>query len=160
MTFFAKVEALRRRRGLSQRALAHALKVDPSAISRWKERGSNPHEATVAQLAELFGVTVEVLTDDDRELPASAGQATADHPALVAESRAVSPHSDRRLDQLEATAQKLITLATNLAQQVAALRAASDPPARGTASPELLQRVHALQREGLRHEEQGQRPAS
>jgi len=77
MTFFEKITVLRKRRGLSERALAHALTIDPSAISRWRSRGNLPREAIAAHLAAYFGVPVELLTDDTLDLPAPAAPSPA-----------------------------------------------------------------------------------
>lgn len=68
MQFPDKVSALLSVRGLSQRALAAELGVSNGTVAGWV-RGARPHPGAARQLADHFGVTVDDLLDDGRELP-------------------------------------------------------------------------------------------
>lgn len=72
MTFFKKLVTLCTRRGVSPRAVALAIGFDPSAIAQWKRRGGLPRPAISAQIADYFGITIEDLLDDTRELSTPA----------------------------------------------------------------------------------------
>ncbi len=59
---------LMRRRGLTTRDVGNAIDLDHSAVARWL-KGTRPYAASVAKLAEYFGVVVDDLLDESRELP-------------------------------------------------------------------------------------------
>jgi transcriptional regulator with XRE-family HTH domain len=72
-TFGTKIKILRTRRGLSQRALARALKkqgieISQRAISAWED-GANPRPEMAAESARFFGVPVDDLVDDTKPCP-------------------------------------------------------------------------------------------
>ncbi|MBQ3357050.1 MAG: helix-turn-helix domain-containing protein [Oscillospiraceae bacterium] len=72
----ARIALLRRQAGLSQRALAAALQVSPSAVGMYEQERRVPSTALLVEMARLFGVTTDFL------LTGSA--AAADAPRLLA----------------------------------------------------------------------------
>jgi transcriptional regulator with XRE-family HTH domain len=64
-----KISLLFTRHGLSARAVAKALQLSNSTVTGWTKT-ARPQPAQAKQLAEFFGVDVEDLLDDARELPA------------------------------------------------------------------------------------------
>jgi len=69
MTFIEKFERLCRLHGLSERAAANRIGVNQSAISRWRSRGSLPRPSLAKKLADFFDTPVEILLNDDIEIP-------------------------------------------------------------------------------------------
>ena len=59
--FGLALRELRRRAGLTQRALAIALDVTPSVVHRWERRGATPSTPHLVRLAAVLGVTVDDL---------------------------------------------------------------------------------------------------
>lgn len=76
----ARIALLRRRAGLSQRALAKKLRVSPSAIGMYEQGRRIPASALLLQMAELFGVSTDFLL---------RGEALSRDDALVCEEAAV-----------------------------------------------------------------------
>lgn len=70
-----------RKRRLTQLELGNALGISHTSVGRWLS-GSVPHKRTVAQVATYFGVRVEDLLDDSREI------ADSTETTLLAESQA------------------------------------------------------------------------
>jgi len=72
----ARIALLRRQAGLSQRALAAALQVSPSAVGMYEQSRRIPSAALLIEMARLFGVSTDFLL---------TGRAkTADAPCLIA----------------------------------------------------------------------------
>lgn len=69
MTFGEKLFQLRRKRGMSQEALAQELHVSRQAISRWELGEVAPDTGNVLAVSRLFGVSTDYLLRDecDRE---------------------------------------------------------------------------------------------
>ena len=57
----ARIALLRRQAGLSQRALAAALKVSPSAVGMYEQERRIPSTALLVEMARLFGVSTDFL---------------------------------------------------------------------------------------------------
>ena len=57
----ARIALLRRQAGLSQRALAAALKVSPSAVGMYEQERRVPSTALLVEMARLFGVSTDFL---------------------------------------------------------------------------------------------------
>ena len=57
-----KLETLRRKKGLTQEALADELRVSLQAVGKWVRGEARPHPSTAYQLAQYFGI------DDPEEL--------------------------------------------------------------------------------------------
>ena len=59
---------LRKRKGLSQKELADRLAFSPSAVNKWEHGINTPDMKTLAQMAELFGVSCDDLYNPERSL--------------------------------------------------------------------------------------------
>ena len=91
MEFSEKLMTLRRRAGLSQEQLADRLGVTRQSVSKWEGGAAVPELGKLVALADLFGVTLDDLVREERELPEPG-----------------TPLSPRQADRLE---QKLDALA-------------------------------------------------
>lgn len=69
----ALVRQLRRERSMTQRQLAKMLHVSAQAVSKWETGAGVPDVGLLAQLASLFGVSVERLLRGDLEPNESDG---------------------------------------------------------------------------------------
>ena len=65
----ANIVSYRKHIGLTQAGLAEKLNYSDKAVSKWERGESVPDVLTLAQLAELFGVTVDDLLQDPNALP-------------------------------------------------------------------------------------------
>ncbi|HIS58978.1 MAG TPA: helix-turn-helix transcriptional regulator [Candidatus Faecousia faecipullorum] len=63
------IAAYRKQTGLTQAGLAEKLNYSDKAVSKWERGDSIPDVLTLAQMAELFGVTVNDLLTDPDALP-------------------------------------------------------------------------------------------
>lgn len=63
------IAACRKRANLTQAGLAEKLNYSDKAVSKWERGESMPDVLTLVQLAELFGVSVNVLLSDPNALP-------------------------------------------------------------------------------------------
>ena len=57
----ARIALLRRQAGISQRALAAALRVSPSAVGMYEQERRVPSTALLVEMARLFGVSTDFL---------------------------------------------------------------------------------------------------
>jgi transcriptional regulator with XRE-family HTH domain len=80
MSIGAKIQQLRKQRGLSQEQLADKLGVSRQSISKWESEQSAPEINKIVQLSDLFGVTTDYLLKDTEEQQGNASL----------------PHRDRR----------------------------------------------------------------
>ena len=69
----ANISAYRKRVGLTQKGLAKKLNYSDKAVSKWERGESIPDVLVLAQLAELFHVTVNDLVADPDVLPEQTG---------------------------------------------------------------------------------------
>ena len=67
--FSKKLSDLRKSKGLSQEELAEALYVTRQAISKWENGSGIPDIVNIKAIADYFKVSVDVLLDDDVDLP-------------------------------------------------------------------------------------------
>lgn len=67
MKISEKIKKLRAEKGWSQAQLANKLGVHPQHISRYETGGSSPSAEALAKMAEVFGVSVDYLLDEDSE---------------------------------------------------------------------------------------------
>lgn len=80
MEFSEKISILKKRRGFSERTLAKALEefggldVSDSTVRRWCAGTHYPDLKEALALSRLFGVGIDMLADDERELEVVAGQ--------------------------------------------------------------------------------------
>ena len=68
MRLSKKISILLLRKGLNQESLAEALDISQATVSRWIS-GVKPHKSTALKIAYFFNVPVEILLDDETELP-------------------------------------------------------------------------------------------
>jgi Predicted transcriptional regulators len=66
-TFGQRFVRLRKGKGLTQEAVATALKVSPQAVSKWETDSSLPDISLLTGIAELFGVTTDTLLGKEEE---------------------------------------------------------------------------------------------
>lgn len=73
MTAGAKIQALRKSKGLTQEELASKLGVSRQAVSRWELNEVLPETGNLIQLSKIFGVSIDYLLDNqvktEAELP-------------------------------------------------------------------------------------------
>ena len=80
MTTGQKIAALRRKRGMTQDALAEALSVTRQAVSKWEADAALPETGKLVPLARLSGCTVDYLlggADAEAGAPQGAPHAAA-----------------------------------------------------------------------------------
>ena len=65
----ANMAELRRRQGMTQLELAERLNYTDKAVSKWERGDSVPDIAVLKQIADLFGVTVDYLLQEEHEAP-------------------------------------------------------------------------------------------
>ena len=87
MEFSEKLTTLRRREGLTQEQLADRLGVTRQSVSKWKGGAAVPELGKLVALADLFGVTLDDLVREEREVP---------EPGI---SEPMSPGQAERLEQ-------------------------------------------------------------
>lgn len=63
------IAALRKIKGLNQSDLARAIHVTQSAVSQWETGRTQPDMQQIYILADFFGVSVSVLTDENGIIP-------------------------------------------------------------------------------------------
>lgn len=95
----ARLAELRRAHGLSQEELAEKLGVSRQAISKWERAESSPDTDNLIALAQLYGVSLDVLlglqlprTPDPEDVPAS-GPCAEPKPCAAPEP-VISPDMD------------------------------------------------------------------
>ncbi len=68
----ARIGLLRRQAGMSQRALASALKISPSAVGMYEQERRTPSTDLLVEMARIFGVSTDfLLTGKSRQRDAS-----------------------------------------------------------------------------------------
>ena len=68
MEFHEKLQELRKRKGLTQEALAQELFVSRTAVSKWESGRGYPGIDSLKQIAKLFSVTIDELLSGDELL--------------------------------------------------------------------------------------------
>ena len=97
MTMGARIQELRRQKGLSQEALGEALGVSRQAISKWESDTTIPEVDKLVALSRLFGVSVGALLGVEEEPEPGETE-----PGPGAEKRAPEELTDRELRAIEA----------------------------------------------------------
>ena len=69
MTFGAKLKNIRARLGWSQEELADKLGVSRQSITKWEQNDGLPDTFNAKQMAGLFGVSIDYLLDNERDVP-------------------------------------------------------------------------------------------
>ena len=101
-----RIAALRRAAGWSQAELAQRLQISPSAVGMYEQGRREPAAQMLAELAELFGVTIDYLvtgklnTGCDRERFADALQSSVESAQKLLETRRDRPFSRQELTVL------------------------------------------------------------
>ena len=70
-----KIIRLRKKNGWSQEELAEKMNVSRQAVAKWEGAQTIPSMEKIVQLGELFGVTLDYLLKDEREMEEDAGTA-------------------------------------------------------------------------------------
>jgi transcriptional regulator with XRE-family HTH domain len=68
MEFGEKLQQLRKQKGITQQALADALFVSRTAVSKWESGRGYPEIESLRAIARFFGVTVDALLSSDEIL--------------------------------------------------------------------------------------------
>lgn len=66
----AAIRELRQERGMDQKRLAAAAKLDEASLSQLENGSKNPEWATVRRLADALGVTVSEIAAREEEIEA------------------------------------------------------------------------------------------
>ena len=78
----ANIAAYRKRQGLTQAGLAAKLNYSDKAVSKWERGESMPDVIVLKSIADLFGVTLDYLLEEDHEQkPVSDTAPKAEAPA-------------------------------------------------------------------------------
>ncbi len=67
MKLYEKISLYRKKSGLSQEALAEKIGVSRQAVSKWETGDALPEVTKLKAIAELFGVTVDFLLDENED---------------------------------------------------------------------------------------------
>lgn len=70
MTLGKKLKEIRKSFGLSQDELAEMMHVSRQAITKWENDNGLPDVSNLQELSKVFGLTVDYLLDNDKQLPA------------------------------------------------------------------------------------------
>ncbi len=76
MSFGTQLQALRRKRGITQEELAQQLNVSRQAVSKWESSRGYPEMDKVIYICNCYGVTMDELFADEICLPAASEQHT------------------------------------------------------------------------------------
>lgn len=79
--FSERLKAIRKERGISQRALAQRLGVSQQAVAKWEAASSTPGPNALATIADVLGVSSDYLLGREHDFQDSA-QDTARLPVL------------------------------------------------------------------------------
>ena len=89
MSFADRLQAERRKNGLTQEGLAEAMGVSRQAVSKWEQGEGYPEVEKLLSLADKFGVSLDYLMDrmplEKAPVDASADAAAADIVSYVPE---------------------------------------------------------------------------
>lgn len=85
------IKKFRKRAGYSQKELADALHVSPSAISSWEAGRFSPDKQNLASMADLFGVSVDALIGRQTKIDSIPWRQIDIKPELVAEDEIMIP---------------------------------------------------------------------
>ena len=69
MTLGKRIGMLRRQKGLKQDELAEKLGISPQAVSKWENDQTCPDISLLPKLAQILGVSVDVLLSGEQEPP-------------------------------------------------------------------------------------------
>lgn len=94
----SRIRELRREKMWQQKDLANALQMGVGAISAWETGRAKPSKNAIKEMAKLFGVPVEYLTEDGAEKPKDGS----------AELAALLKVAKNEINQLKADKEKMM----------------------------------------------------
>lgn len=94
----SKIRELRREKMWQQKDLANALQMGVGTISNWETGRAKPSKNAVKEMAKLFNVPVEYLTEDGAEKPKDGSE----------EATALLKVAENEIKQLKADKEKLM----------------------------------------------------
>ena len=74
----SKIRELRREKMWQQKDLANALQMGVGTISNWETGRAKPSKNAIKEMAKLFNVPIDYLTEDGAEKPKDAVQFVCD----------------------------------------------------------------------------------
>lgn len=81
-TFFERFSALCKDRGETPNSVAKIIGASSGSVTAWK-RGADPRNATLAKIADYFGVTTDyLLGKESKKAPATEGERTKKNDVL------------------------------------------------------------------------------
>lgn len=99
MKLHEKISYYRKKTGLSQEALSEKIGVSRQAVSKWETGDALPEVTKLKALAELFGVTVDFLLDEDATEYKTQAEETSYKGSFI----------DRYLDAIDELPDKIIS---------------------------------------------------
>ncbi len=99
MKLHEKISYYRKKSGLSQEALSEKIGVSRQAVSKWETGDALPEVTKLKSLAELFGVTVDFLLDENE----------TEYKAQAEEPQYKGSFLDRYLDAIDELPDKIIS---------------------------------------------------
>ena len=154
MTTGQKIAALRRKRGMTQDALAEALSVTRQAVSKWEADAALPETGKLLPLARLLGCTADYLLGSS-EAEAGAPQGAPNTAAQSSEPKGAQGH------ELNAAAQSSEPKGAPQGSEPDTAQGAPQEPARENAAHDEAARENAAHdeaaRENAAHDEAAQK---
>lgn len=98
MKLYEKISFYRKKSGLSQEALAEKIGVSRQAVSKWETGDALPEVTKLKAIADLFGVTVDFLLNEDETEYSKPSDSLADNESIL----------DRYLGAVEALPDKAL----------------------------------------------------
>lgn len=97
MKLYEKISLLRKQHGLSQEDLADKLEISRQSVHKWEQGLSYPEIDKIRRLAQIFGVSIDALLNDDIGMSAPSAQiskAPSFRSVFVSKNILKSNHSD------------------------------------------------------------------
>lgn len=97
MKLYEKISLLRKQRGLSQEDLANKLEISRQSVHKWEQGLSYPEIDKIKKLAQIFGVSIDALLNDEMDISApeaKVSKSTAYRSVFVSNNILKSTHSD------------------------------------------------------------------
>lgn len=91
MEFYEKLICLRKKQGLTQLELAEAVDVSRQAISKWESGAAMPSIENLRSLSDLYSVPLDLLLNDELDLPGPGEAVPEAPPQRVAEASEEDP---------------------------------------------------------------------
>ena len=67
MTLGERIKTCRQKVGMSQEKVAELVGVSRQAVTKWEANQSAPNTENLFKLAEIFGTTVDMLLESEKE---------------------------------------------------------------------------------------------